>query len=150
MGLSWRFYLFNRRRPYFSFSDPMSRIFPRMTKCTFQTFGPSGSVATTDALCILPLNILNEKIFLFLWFWSVLLSLCPSMLELSRLWSLKEPFSWARSVRMAPSTNLKRLAFLGGRVARVERDLCLAIRRWESRNLSINCPTSCLRVDVSY
>jgi hypothetical protein len=49
--------------------DPMSRVFPRVTKCNINTYGPSGSIQRFDALCILPSNILNEKIFTFLWFW---------------------------------------------------------------------------------
>jgi ABC-type phosphate/phosphonate transport system ATPase subunit len=32
-----------------------------MTKCTFHKFGASGDIETHDALCILPLNIFNEK-----------------------------------------------------------------------------------------
>ena len=51
--------------------DPMIYIFPRMTKCTFHKFGASGEVEKHDALCILPLNIVNEKIYIFLWFWFV-------------------------------------------------------------------------------
>ena len=49
--------------------DPMSRVFPRMTKCTFLKYGPSGSIQKHDAQCILPINIINEKIYVFLWFW---------------------------------------------------------------------------------
>ena len=33
-----------------------------MAKCTFQKFGPSGSLQKHDALCVLPLNIINEKV----------------------------------------------------------------------------------------
>jgi hypothetical protein len=40
--------------------DPMSRIFPRVTKCTFNKFGPSGSIQRRDAMCVLPVNIINE------------------------------------------------------------------------------------------
>ncbi|KAF7494443.1 Innexin inx2 [Sarcoptes scabiei] len=50
-------------------TDPMSKIFPKMTKCTFRRFGPSGDVVKTDHLCLLPLNILNEKMFVVFWFW---------------------------------------------------------------------------------
>lgn len=54
--------------------DPMARLFPKMTKCTIHTFGPAGSVQTHDALCVLPLNVVNEKIFVVLWFWLVFLA----------------------------------------------------------------------------
>lgn len=54
--------------------DPMARLFPKMTKCTIHTFGPAGSVQIHDALCVLPLNVVNEKIFVVLWFWLVFLA----------------------------------------------------------------------------
>jgi len=53
--------------------DPMARVFPRVTKCTFKKFGPSGSLQTHDSLCVLPVNIINEKIYVFLWFWLLVL-----------------------------------------------------------------------------
>ncbi|XP_025412910.1 innexin inx2-like [Sipha flava] len=49
--------------------DPMARVFPKVTKCTFHKYGPSGSIQKLDGLCVLPLNIVNEKIYVFLWFW---------------------------------------------------------------------------------
>ena len=55
--------------------DPMSKVFPRMTKCTFFKFGSSGTIQNVDALCVLGMNIINEKIFVFLWFWYVFLAL---------------------------------------------------------------------------
>lgn len=48
-------------------TDPMVIVFPRVTKCTFHKFGPSGTIQHHDALCVLALNILNEKIYIFLW-----------------------------------------------------------------------------------
>lgn len=55
--------------------DPMIRIFPRVTKCKFYKYGPSANIETIDALCLLPLNIINEKIYVFLWFWFVFLAI---------------------------------------------------------------------------
>lgn len=55
--------------------DPMIRVFPRMTKCSFFVYGDSGDVSIFDALCVLPINILNEKIYIFFWFWLYLISL---------------------------------------------------------------------------
>ena len=48
--------------------DPFHLIFPKMTKCTLEMYGPSGTIVNYDGLCVLPVNILNEKIFLLLWF----------------------------------------------------------------------------------
>merc|ERR1712055_610621 len=55
-------------------SDPMNRVFPKVAKCNFQKYGPSGSLQKHDALCVLPLNIINEKIYIFLYFWFVFLA----------------------------------------------------------------------------
>ncbi|XP_014204131.1 innexin inx2-like [Copidosoma floridanum] len=49
--------------------DPMTRVFPKLTKCTFPKYGPSGSVEKHDGLCVLALNVVNEKVYVFLWFW---------------------------------------------------------------------------------
>lgn len=54
--------------------DPMIYIFPRVTKCSFHKFGPSGTVQNHDALCVLPLNVVNEKTYILIWFWFVALA----------------------------------------------------------------------------
>ena len=55
-------------------ADPMSRVFPRVTKCTFHKYGPTGGLQRHDAQCILPINIVNEKIYVFLWFWFIIVA----------------------------------------------------------------------------
>ncbi|XP_063593184.1 innexin inx2-like isoform X1 [Penaeus indicus] len=47
---------------------PLDEVFPKVTKCTWHKFGASGSLQTHDALCVLPMNVMNEKTFLVLWF----------------------------------------------------------------------------------
>lgn len=76
--------------------DPMVKIFPKMAKCTFQRFGPSGSLQRYDNLCILPLNILNEKGYLILWFWLILLGIV-SFLQLAHraLLLMSESYRWS-------------------------------------------------------
>uniref|UniRef100_U5EUV3 Innexin n=1 Tax=Corethrella appendiculata TaxID=1370023 RepID=U5EUV3_9DIPT len=65
--------------------DPMARVFPKVTKCTFHKYGPSGSVQKFDGLCVLPLNIVNEKIYVFLWFWFITLTILTFVSILYRL-----------------------------------------------------------------
>lgn len=61
-------------------TDPMVYVFPRMTKCVFHKYGTSGDIQKHDALCVLPLNIVNEKIYIFLWFWFIILAVLTSIL----------------------------------------------------------------------
>lgn len=65
--------------------DPMIQIFPRMTKCTFRKYGHSGDEEKHDALCILPLNVVNEKIYVFLWFWFIILSVLTFLTVVYRI-----------------------------------------------------------------
>lgn len=55
--------------------DPMSKVFPIVTKCIFYKYGPSGTMQKFDGLCVLPLNNVNEKIYVFLWYWFIILSI---------------------------------------------------------------------------
>lgn len=66
-------------------TDPMIAVFPRVTKCTFHKYGPSGTIQKHDAMCVLALNIINEKIFIFLWFWFIILA---TLSALALLYSL--------------------------------------------------------------
>lgn len=54
-------------------------IFPRMTKCNFFKYGPSGTLQTKDALCVLALNNISEKVFLILWLWLLILALVTTI-----------------------------------------------------------------------
>lgn len=53
----------------------MNKVFPKLTKCKFMKYGPSGNFEIHDTICVLPLNVLNEKLFLILWFWIFLLAI---------------------------------------------------------------------------
>lgn len=54
--------------------DPMLRVFPRVSKCEYFQFGSSGEVESLDTICLLPVNIFNEKVFLLLWYWLLMLA----------------------------------------------------------------------------
>ncbi|ROT82404.1 innexin 7 [Penaeus vannamei] len=52
--------------------DPLATTFPRVTQCSFKKFGASGTIETRESLCILPQNILNEKLV-----WRIVLMASP-------------------------------------------------------------------------
>jgi hypothetical protein len=47
-------------------TDPLAVIFPKVTKCRFKAHGIGGSVVSHDAICVLSINNINEKMYLFL------------------------------------------------------------------------------------
>ncbi|BES93291.1 Innexin [Nesidiocoris tenuis] len=53
--------------------DYVDGVFPKVTKCTFHKYGASGNIQTHDTICIMSLNIINEKIYVLLWFWFIIL-----------------------------------------------------------------------------
>ncbi|MCL4145036.1 UNVERIFIED_CONTAM: hypothetical protein GTU68_035808 [Idotea baltica] len=60
-------------------TDPLIVLFPRVTKCTFHMFGVSGTIERHDLMCVLALNVVNEKIYVFLWFWFILLAITSAL-----------------------------------------------------------------------
>ena len=54
--------------------NPMDILFPKMTKCEYRRIGLTATNETHGALCMVLLNILNEKIFFALWILYVALS----------------------------------------------------------------------------
>jgi len=65
--------------------DPMAKVFPKVSKCTFHKYGPSGTIQNHDGLCILPINIIIEKIYVFLWFWFVAMAVWTGIFLCFRL-----------------------------------------------------------------
>ena len=65
---------------------------PQVTKCSFHKYGSSGTVETHDGLCVLPLNIFNEKIYIFLWFWFVAVAVVSGLGLLYRAATFFQPF----------------------------------------------------------
>merc|ERR1719499_2529089 len=72
-------------------ADPMNIVFPKVTKCTFHKYGPSGTITRHDGLCVLALNIINEKIYVFLWFWFLTVALFSAVAILYRMVLLLAP-----------------------------------------------------------
>ncbi|XP_068235261.1 innexin inx3-like [Palaemon carinicauda] len=64
--------------------DAFITTFPRLTKCTYRRVGPSGDIVPEDVLCVLPQNIVNEKIYLVIWLWFVVLAIITAIWLLCR------------------------------------------------------------------
>jgi len=65
--------------------SPFCRRFPRLANCQLEMAGPAGAPQVHHALCVLPLNVLNEKVYLVLWFWLIFLAVLSSVVFVGRL-----------------------------------------------------------------
>lgn len=87
--------------------NPMELIFPKVTKCTFMKHGTSGTLVPVDGLCVVPLNILNEKVFLCLWIWYWILGVITVAFIFFRLLTFVSPsfrrFYLVKSLPATPS-----------------------------------------------
>ena len=78
VSYGWEF-SYSRRVKDFSNSpegfDPKVEdiMFPKMAKCSLYLYGPSGTVQNFDGICVLPINMLHDKIFIVLWYWYLFL-----------------------------------------------------------------------------
>jgi len=72
----WQYYLLppeEQQMP--GIINPMCYSFPRIAKCNYWRWGSGGQQENINAICILALNIINDKVFLVLWWWFVLISI---------------------------------------------------------------------------
>ncbi len=87
----WQLYLMGGRflslgavlADYTALQRALGVVFPRVVLCNMQVFGVSGSPTGTSGICVLPINIINEKIYLLLCLWFLGLTLV-SLVQLVR------------------------------------------------------------------
>jgi hypothetical protein len=59
-------------------------VFPRVTICEFKARGQDMvNVHPYTVQCVLPINLYNEKIYVFLWFWMIFVACCQCL----QVWS---------------------------------------------------------------
>jgi len=71
--------------------NPLCTVFPTVTSCTFHSVGTGAGEQKFNSLCILSLNIVNEKVYLILWFWFFSLLLLSGLQLLARLATMAIP-----------------------------------------------------------
>merc|ERR1719295_774330 len=60
-------------------ANPMCSLFPTVTSCQFPSGALTGNLNVDHAMCVLSLNIINDKIFLLEWCWFAVLALLNSV-----------------------------------------------------------------------
>ena len=75
-----------------------SRSFPRITLCDF-SIRQMGNTHPHTVQCVLPINLFNEKIYIFLWFWFVFIAASTCFSFLRWLWIIGFRYSRIRYIR---------------------------------------------------
>ena len=75
-----------------------SRRFPRITLCDFE-IRQMGTVHRHTVQCVLPINLFNEKIYIFLWFWYAFVAGATLFSFLRWIWVIGFRYSRIRYIR---------------------------------------------------
>jgi len=104
----FRYYgLSHDERASFQLQNPMCEVFPRIASCNFVQYGTGGRQENQNAICVLSLNMINDKVneklfdsqnhchsqvFFVLWLWYFFLLLCSLHRLVYRLSIVVSPF----------------------------------------------------------
>ena len=73
-------------------TNPMCSVFPTITSCVYHTGAVTGDKPGKHSLlCFLGQNVVNEKIYLGLWFWLIFLFFASAMTFIAKLLSIAVP-----------------------------------------------------------
>ncbi|CAD5113739.1 unnamed protein product [Dimorphilus gyrociliatus] len=99
LGTDYHLYGFEIIRELFYGRDwTASRRFPRVTLCDFE-IRQMGNFHRHTVQCVLPINLFNEKIYIFLWFWFVFVSTATAVSFLRWLVFIGMRYSRVRYIR---------------------------------------------------
>eukprot|EP00092_Neocalanus_flemingeri_P004139 GFUD01004453.1.p1 GENE.GFUD01004453.1~~GFUD01004453.1.p1 ORF type:complete len:480 (-),score=121.93 GFUD01004453.1:122-1561(-) len=74
--------------------NPMCEAFPRVASCTYYQYGAGGGQNALNALCILSLNIIIDKVYLIIWFWYVFLIVFGLVRLIQRMFQVSPIFRY--------------------------------------------------------
>ena len=61
--------------------------------CTFHSVGTAAGEQKFNSLCVLSLNIINEKVYLLIWFWLFFITFMTAIHLVYRLFTIMMPYS---------------------------------------------------------
>ncbi|XP_026324227.1 innexin inx1-like isoform X2 [Hyposmocoma kahamanoa] len=76
---------------FLSFGSQLLRTSNEAQEDSFYYYGAGGSIQNADNLCLLPQNVISEKVYIFLWFWYIILMVLLGILVIYRLVILLVP-----------------------------------------------------------
>ena len=62
----------------------MCEVFPKVAACNYKRYGMGGREDGRNAICILGLNMINDKVFVLVWVWHCLLVIMGVVRVLTR------------------------------------------------------------------
>lgn len=83
--------IMSRLQPKEGTANNIDRLFPTITKCSYNNYSHSGTLETTQGTCVLPQNLTNAKIYIFLWFWCHVLAVISTFVIVYRIAILCSP-----------------------------------------------------------
>merc|ERR1719507_1699629 len=78
----------------------MCSTFPRIASCDYWRWGSGGRQENINAICVLALNMINDKVFLILWWWFLFLSIIGALRLVYRI--IQTRFSAVRFTLIRP------------------------------------------------
>jgi len=88
---SWNWNIFDEIRWHFKLWKLKRSFF--LSSCTFHSVGTAAGEQKFNSLCVLSLNIINEKIYIFLWFWFGFVTLATAIHITYRVMIIMMPYS---------------------------------------------------------
>ncbi|ULM71616.1 viral innexin 2 [Diadegma fenestrale ichnovirus] len=80
--------LFNPQPDDGNTMNPMEQIFPTISKCTYRRYTSTGDIMDLYGICVLTQNSINQKIYIFLWFWCHMLAAITVLAVIFRIITL--------------------------------------------------------------
>ena len=80
--------------------NPMCNLFPTIVSCDFNFYGVTGQTDSRSNICLMGQNIMNQKIYLIIWIWFVVLFTVSGCMILYRVLTFVLPDFQRKSIQM--------------------------------------------------